>query len=675
MGVEAVRASDLMRWPRARWDGGALKRAVVSAAPGLLHGLRLTVSVCLALLIAYWLQLDNAHWAGTSAGIVAQPALGASMRKGQFRAIGTIVGGVIIVVLIAVFPQDHSGFLVSLALWAAICGFLATTLRNFAGYAAALAGYTTALVFAGIIENPQNVFMVAVWRVTEICIGIFCAVLVHSLTDFGDARIRLQRALSELGRSIACGVVQTLRTHQEDLQLRASRRALIGRVIALDVTIDEALGEPSHLRHCGGQLRAVLESLFCALSAWRGIASHLGTLPAQRTAQLVPALLASLSALADRVWSSDPAAIRERCRASSRRVEEIATPDVASRVLIDGVVRILHALESVANALLVVTTPGTERNGRGSTRVHVPDALPGMLDALRIVIAFGAAELFWVVTSWPHGPTMIIFSAIGVILFARQTDAAYSSALEFAIGCTLAAILAAILLLAVLPSIHGGFFALSLALALLLLPLGALSAGSWHKLVFVAAVTNLIPILAIENDTDYDAARLLNVAVAVVAGTAAAAILFRLLPPLPPERRTQRLLMLTLRDLRGLLRGRRRFSQDAWLGLLSQRLAVMPKESTLEEEAELLAALSVGQASVALRATRWRSTERATLDRALACLAEAKVAEAHDGLVRFAAAQSERPAASGERGIDAAVQATLIAGALQRHGPFFSQGR
>src|ERR1700758_4260241 len=107
MGVEAVRVSDLMRWPRARGDGAALKRAVVSAAPGLLHGLRLTASVCLALLIAYWLQLDNAHWAGTSAGIVAQPALGASMRKGQFRAIGTIVGGIVIVVLIAVFPQDH----------------------------------------------------------------------------------------------------------------------------------------------------------------------------------------------------------------------------------------------------------------------------------------------------------------------------------------------------------------------------------------------------------------------------------------------------------------------------------------------------------------------------------------------------------------------------------------
>ncbi|HWS69832.1 MAG TPA: FUSC family protein, partial [Steroidobacteraceae bacterium] len=61
-----------------------------SGASAMLFGLRLAASVCLALLIAFWLQLDNPYWAGTSAGIVAQPALGASLRKGRFRAIGTV---------------------------------------------------------------------------------------------------------------------------------------------------------------------------------------------------------------------------------------------------------------------------------------------------------------------------------------------------------------------------------------------------------------------------------------------------------------------------------------------------------------------------------------------------------------------------------------------------------
>ena len=264
-------------------------------------------------------------------------------------------------------------------------------------------------------------------------------------------------------------------------------------------------------------------------------------------------VLPSMVALADRVWSSDPQAIRELCGTGDRLLAQRPTADISSRVLSDGLLRILHAFRSVANGLLVVSTPGLQWSVRGTApAIYVPDPLPGMLDALRIVIALAAVELFWIATSWPHGPTMMIFTAIGVILFARQADAAYSSALEFALGCALAAVLAAILLLAILPSIHGGFFALSMALALLLLPLGALSAGSWHKTLFVAAVTNLIPILAIENETNYGAAGLFNMAVAVVAGTAVPVMFFRLLPPLSPERRTQRLLMLTLRDLRRL---------------------------------------------------------------------------------------------------------------------------
>jgi hypothetical protein len=53
-----------------------------SLAPSLLFGLRLWASVSLALYAAYWLELDEPYWAGTTAAIVCQPQLGASLRKG-----------------------------------------------------------------------------------------------------------------------------------------------------------------------------------------------------------------------------------------------------------------------------------------------------------------------------------------------------------------------------------------------------------------------------------------------------------------------------------------------------------------------------------------------------------------------------------------------------------------
>jgi uncharacterized membrane protein YccC len=162
---------------------GRVATALRSATPALLFGLRLWTAVCLALYLAFWLELDNAFWAGTSAAIVCQPSLGASLRKAWFRMIGTVVGAVAIVVLTAWFPQNRMGFLIGLALWCAVCGLVATLLHNFASYAAALSGLTAAIIASDELgtvggADGNQVFLLAVWRASEICIGIICAGVV-----------------------------------------------------------------------------------------------------------------------------------------------------------------------------------------------------------------------------------------------------------------------------------------------------------------------------------------------------------------------------------------------------------------------------------------------------------------------------------------------------------------
>src|SRR6266850_1377232 len=330
-----------------------LWKKVPASTPALVFGLRLSTSVCLALLIAFWLQLENPYWAATSASIVAQPGLGASLRKGRYRAVGTVIGGIAIVLLTVFLPQHHAEFLVGLALWGAICGCFATILPNFAGYAAALAGYTAAVVFAGIIANPQDVFLTAVWRVTEIGIGIFSAGLVHALTDFGDARARLAQELAQISQGIAAGLMQTLRAGRDELELRTSRRKLIQRVIGMDTMIDEAIGEPSYLRYHSGALHATMESLFVALSAWRGIANHLDVVSQQRSPALA-ALLPGISRLADLNWLDAPQAVSEVRAAGRQAVAITSVTDLSSRLVVERASRMLRAFERVADTLVLV---------------------------------------------------------------------------------------------------------------------------------------------------------------------------------------------------------------------------------------------------------------------------------------------------------------------------------
>src|SRR6201987_346908 len=233
------------------------------AAPPLLFALRLWAAVCLALFVAFWLELDNPFWAGTSVAIVGQPKLGASLRKGWFRMIGTVVGATMIVALTGCFPQNRIAFLVLLAFWGSLCAFAATVLRNFASYSAALAGYTAAIIAADNLGATggasSDVFLLAVTRASEICIGIACAGIVLAGTDLGGALRRLAAALADVATETAGGVSRTLALAGSEAMAMRTRRELIRRVIALDPTIDQALGESSQVRHHAPILQSAVD--------------------------------------------------------------------------------------------------------------------------------------------------------------------------------------------------------------------------------------------------------------------------------------------------------------------------------------------------------------------------------------------------------------------------------
>jgi uncharacterized membrane protein YccC len=246
------------------------------ATPALLFGLRLWASVCVAFYVAFALELSEPSWAATTAALVCQPVLGASLRKSMFRMIGTVIGAIAIVVLAALF-QDRVGFLVGLALWCAASGFVATLLTNFAAYAAALAGYTAAIiaidVLGPVVSTNGIVFIFAIDRALEICIGIVSAGVVLALTDLGHSRRKLATECAALSSAIMDGFTDCFVTASGNLdQFQARRRELLRRVIALYPMIDAAIGEASDLRYRSAVLQRAVAGLMETISAWRKVA-------------------------------------------------------------------------------------------------------------------------------------------------------------------------------------------------------------------------------------------------------------------------------------------------------------------------------------------------------------------------------------------------------------------
>jgi uncharacterized membrane protein YccC len=626
---------------------GSLTNAVRAAGPPLLFGVRLWASVCLALYVAFWLELDNPYWAGTTAAIVCQPSVGASLRKGWFRMIGTVVGAVMIVVLTACFPQDRLGFLVGLALWGAACALVATLLRNFAAYAAALAGYTAAIIASdelGAVGGASgDAFMLAVFRTSEIGLGIVCAGIVLAGTDFGGARRRLAARLAEISAEISGRFAATLSLAGPELsEMRLVRGDLIRRVIALDPAIDEALGEVSDLRYHSAVLQAMVGGLFAALSSWRLAAFHLEVMPSDQSGdgeliqRTLPQALRSAPAGGDAPgWTVAPSRIRRICVAAMRTYVALPASTPSLRLLADEAAKVFAGLSLALDGLaLLVDDPARTGPRRRGVRLRVPDWLPALVNGARAFATIAAVALFWVITAWPNGAFAIAFAAIGVILFSPRADQAYAITVSFMVGTVLTTAFAAIVKFAVLPGVET-YLVFCLAIGIVLVPAGALMAQPWQTALFTAMAANFVPLLAPTNPMSFDTQQFYNSALAIVAGVGAAAISFRLLPPLPPALRARRLVALTLRDLRRLTRGPIPRTAHDWESRAFARLSVLPQEAEPVQARRLLAALSVGNAIIRLGRIAKRFDLDVELDAVLDAVARGESAVAIERLARL----------------------------------------
>jgi uncharacterized membrane protein YccC len=578
-----------------------------TAYPAVVCGLRMAASVCLALYVAFWLQLDNPFWAGASAAAVCQPTLGASLRKGWYRMLGTVVGAVAILVITGCFAQDRAAFFIAMALWGSFCATIATLLRNFATYGAALASTTAVIIGCdtlGAVGGPDGqTFILAVTRAGEICIGIVCAGLVLAATDFGGARRRLAVQLAALSADIQNGLTHTLRVADGPSdELRLVRRELIGRVVALDPAVDHACGESSELRYHASVLVRASEGLFDALVGWQALANHLARIPrrlaAEQTEQVKrlvpPGLSTALRSGYGEIFGPTPLELSQVARHAVRRLSSVSTTVPSLQLLLD---QTAIALAGIANSLLGLALLVSEPRlpTLRSSRVHpyIADWLPSLLNGGRAFVTICAAEALWVATAWPSGATCIIWAAIAVVLFGPRSDLAYASTVGYCLGGTIAAMFAAVVKFSILPNFES-FPYLCAILACFLVPVAGWGSKGRFPALFGVMPVGFIALVSPQNVMVYDTVAFYNGAVALIAGTAIAALAFLLIPPLSPTVRTRRLLGSTLRDLRSIASGHTPLQSMEWKRRSYARLAALPDSAGLLERAQMTAAVTAG---------------------------------------------------------------------------------
>ncbi|WP_029147097.1 FUSC family protein [Methylophilus sp. 5] len=139
------------------------------------------VAAFLALWVALKMEMDQPATALLTVVIVMHFRSGMVITKSYYRLIGTVIGILFSMLLVAWFAQDRFPFFIAAALWIGLCTAGSLVTRNFQSYGFVLAGYTLCIVGLPATLTPWHTFQIAATRLSEIGVGLLSATLVSEL--------------------------------------------------------------------------------------------------------------------------------------------------------------------------------------------------------------------------------------------------------------------------------------------------------------------------------------------------------------------------------------------------------------------------------------------------------------------------------------------------------------
>ena len=510
-------------------------------------GFRIWLAMMLALYAAFWLQLDSASSAAVGVAILAQPKRGQALSKALYRFLGTLVGGAIAIVLMALFAQDRALLLVGFTVWLGLCVFVAQFLQDTRAYGAMLSGYTVAIIAVAHIDAPQTTFDAAVGRIAAIAVAIVTITFINDALASPSTWQSLRPRLADAFASAKAFAREALTRGDPGPERTA---ALIGKIAPMRADAGAIAGELDDGVNRAAGARSAIAALYVLAAASRALAAAMARLPTPDP------LVREAHALALRSVSDDASA--EDLARDGARLRDLVDEGLASGERpLDAVMALQRALD-VANAA-TFAEDGLRALGDG----HAPlrdIALPTHRDfqvalraAFRVAIAFGLTAGFFILAGLPQTSFALVQVAATCALSSVTPDPR-KFALGVLIGMPLAALLAGTILFVVLNG-NQGFPLLAIAMA----PVVFLACFlSLNPPTFTVGFITLVftPVLiAPENPQSYDPQTFLMNALLVVIAAIILFLTVRLVLPISASQHRAFALEEARRDLAEALAG------------------------------------------------------------------------------------------------------------------------
>ncbi|HEY0332283.1 MAG TPA: FUSC family protein, partial [Stenotrophomonas sp.] len=521
----------------------ALRRFLREEGAAWLFVARTLLAYFIALWLAMRLQLPSPNTAAMTTIIVMHRQTGMVLAKSFYRVLGTLAGAAVALLIVAAFPQQRVLFLGAMALWIGLCAGGATLYRNFKSYAFVLAGYTAAIIALPVIEQPGGVFESAMYRITELMLGLLVSAVISDTVFPVRLRDTLRRTAREQYRHFiafmqgsTAGVIA--RADMERAHLRFVRDA-----VALEDLRSSVIFEDPQARARSAHMELANQRFMAVSTSFQSLHHLLNRLQQREGDTAAAAVIALYRPIGDALGEGESAApssgLLDRLRVARRAIDahaqalrgQVSTgqgEDFDVGAVLVG--RFAEELEHYVSSQLdlgsaSVRGPVVERARfvRGNDRVGAALAMA------RTVATMALLSLFWIGSAWPAGSSAMLLATIFCGLFATAPGP-IGTTMRVAAGYLAGMVLGFVCVFFVLTRIDG--FPLLVACLLPFLMVGAyLFTRPTLSLFGLGWCMGLAYILALANPMVFNPVHFINDAIAQILGLATVVLMFALIPP------------------------------------------------------------------------------------------------------------------------------------------------
>ncbi|MDR1311313.1 MAG: FUSC family protein [Burkholderiaceae bacterium] len=579
-----------------------MKLPIVPTAQEWLFSIKCFVSAMLAVYISLRIGVTHPFWALGTCYVIASPLAGPVRSKGVYRAIGTVVSGLMVIVSIPLLSGHRFLFILFVMLWVGVCLYISMLDRTPRAYTFMLAGYTLFMVGLPVLATPGAFaaapFEAAVDRSLEIIIGLCSSAIVHGLffpQSVGSVLLqRMDQAIDSV-RQWAAGVLVSPET-TDSLPLH---RQLAQYITELRLMSTHLPFDTHNIRWTASVARVLYDKLATLLPLLSGMDDRMKALRNAHSSVRSAPWVALLADIAD--WCRDGRISPDQVSQFHQRLDQLAPETDMSAdwetVLQVNLASALHWLVDELDACFTLrhqievgVTQGLLQDVPDmpavSPRVLHTDKQMAFMSALAVSVGVAVTMTFWVITDWPGGFNAPMFAGIMGSIFATQDDPTIGQKISFRFTVYSVPIAAAYLLILV-PGAHT-IEALAIVLAPFLICAGINLARPQKYAAYLMLIMAVDGMLVLYDYGAPDLMSFINGQIAMLFGIATAFFSTTLFRNLSIERTVRRLVRSIEEDIAKIAAAMRPVSVTAILvrmvdcvSLLAPRIASADRDSSM----------------------------------------------------------------------------------------------